>query len=314
MKVLITGISGFVGSNFVSAWQKDFVLYGLSVSYQEIDGVEKIFLWDQLDEIPAVDAIIHLAGKAHDTKNKIHADEYFTANTALTKTIFDYFLQSGVKKFIYFSSVKAIADTVEGEVLTEDVTPKPIGPYGESKLKAEEYILSYKEAAELKNKKAYIVRPCMIHGPGNKGNLNLLYQFVRKGIPYPLGSYNNERSFLSIKNLIFLIEGILKDDIASGIYNAADDEFISTNQLIEFISKSSGKKSKLWYLPKFILQSVAAIGDILRLPLNSERLKKLTENYRVSNTKIKKALNINKLPLTAEEGITKTIQTFINKK
>ena len=84
--------------------------------------------------------------------------------------MFDQFLKSDCETFIYMSSVKAVVDQADG-ILTENVKPNPITVYGKSKLAAEEYILSRKN---LKNKRVYILRPCMIHGPNNKGNLNLL--------------------------------------------------------------------------------------------------------------------------------------------
>ena len=90
--------------------------------------------------LPQFDAIIHLAGKAHDTKNQSAAQSYFDINTGLTQKIFDFFLESSAKKFIFFSSLKAAADSVVGDMLTEDVIPAPVGSYGESKIKAEEYI------------------------------------------------------------------------------------------------------------------------------------------------------------------------------
>ena len=93
----------------------------------------------------------------------------------------DSFLHSDARKFVFFSSVKAAADTVKDEFLTEDVVPQPKGPYGESKIKAEEYILIKRAEYEAKGKQVYILRPCMIHGPGNKGNLNLLFNVVSKG-------------------------------------------------------------------------------------------------------------------------------------
>ncbi len=104
--------------------------------------MERIFGWDELGKVPTVDAIVHLAGKAHDTKNRSEAQVYFDVNTGLTQKIFDYFLRSDAQTFIFFSSVKAAADSVQGEALTEEVVPPhPIGPYGESKIRAEEYIL-----------------------------------------------------------------------------------------------------------------------------------------------------------------------------
>ena len=151
----------------------------------------------------------------------------------------------------------------------------------------------------------------MIHGPGNKGNLNLLYKVVEKGIPWPLASFENRRSFLSIDNLNFLILKILEDrTVASGIYNFADDNSVSTNNLVEIIASGSGKPVRLWKIPQKFIQTVAKFGDTLPLPLNSEKLKKLTEDYLVSNAKIKQELNIKQLPLSAEEGLKITIESF----
>ncbi len=122
MIILITGVHGFVGSNFVKALSKEHTIYGLDIVNPTKDGIKYTFSWDYLDKedgIPEVDAIIHLAGKAHDTKNQSAADVYFKINTELTKKIYDYYLKSKAKKFIFFSSVKAAADRVEGEYVDE---------------------------------------------------------------------------------------------------------------------------------------------------------------------------------------------------
>ena len=316
MKILITGIHGFVGSNLVAALKEKHTIYGLDIVSPIKEGVSNTFSWDDLDAglVPDVDAIIHLAGKAHDTKNQAAAEVYFKVNTGLTQKIYDYFLRSSAQKFIFFSTAKAAADKVEG-VLTEDVVPVPVGPYGESKIKAEEYILAHMPDASTSSvsgtsKSVYILRPCMIHGPGNKGNLNLLYSVVRKGIPWPLGAFENRRTFTSIDNLSFVISGLLTKDVPSGIYNMGDDEALSTNELIEVICESLGKKAHIWNLPKGLMNGVAKIGGWLHLPLNPERLRKLTENYISSNAKIKAALGIEKMPVEAKEGLTKSIISF----
>lgn len=309
MKILITGVHGFVGSNLVKALSKEHIIYGLDIISPIKDGVRFTFSWDFLDkpdEIPEVDAIIHLAGKAHDTKNQTVSDVYFKVNTGLTQKIYDYFLSSKrAKKFIFFSTAKAAADKVEG-ILTEDVVPSPVGPYGESKIAAEKYIQEHFVA----DKQVYILRPCMIHGPGNKGNLNLLYGVVKKGIPWPLGAFENRRTFTSIENLNFVIEGLLTKDVPTGIYNMGDDEALSTNELIEEICKSLGKKAHIWKLPKGLMTGIAKIGGSLHLPLDSERLRKLTENYISSNEKIKKALGVEKMPVDAREGLKVTLESF----
>lgn len=314
MNILITGIHGFVGSNLVMSLRSEHTLYGLDIVAPQKEGVAKTFSWEDLEQrhLPEIDAIIHLAGKAHDTKNSSAAQVYFDINTGLTKKIFDYFLESSTGKFIFFSSVKAAADSVAGEVLTEEVVPAPIGPYGESKIAAENYILKKLriENEELKNKRVYILRPCMIHGPGNKGNLNLLYNVVKKGIPWPLGDFENRRSFTSIDNLCFVIEGLLTEEVSSGIYNMGDDEALSTNELIELMCEVLGLKPRIWKLNRSLMEACARLGTVLHLPLNKERLRKLTENYVVSNAKIKAALGIDRMPVRAEDGVRKTIRSF----
>ena len=338
MNILITGIHGFVGSNLVMALKSRHTLYGLDIVVTEKDGVIKTFSWEDIEEgvfskdLPRFDAIIHLAGKAHDTKNQSAAQSYFDINTGLTQKIFDFFLKSSAKKFIFFSSVKAAADSVVGDILTEDVIPAPVGPYGESKIRAEEYIINkltvdngqltvamqHDSAANCQlstvncqlNKQVYILRPCMIHGPGNKGNLNLLYNVVKKGIPWPLGAFENRRSFTSIDNLCYVIEGLLTKDVPGGIYHMGDDEAMSTNELIATMCEVMGKKPHIWKMNKGLMEGCAGIGTLLHLPLNTERLRKLTENYVVSNDKIKRALGIDKMPVTAKEGLIKTIKSF----
>ena len=325
MNILITGIHGFVGSNLVIALKKRHILYGLDIVAPEKEGVVKTFAWEDIEStsfpmqrLPQFDAIIHLAGKAHDTKNQSVAQAYFDINTGLTQKIFDFFLESTAKKFIFFSSVKAAADSVVGDALREDVIPTPIGPYGESKIAAENYILD-----KLKNKneklklhddrkQVYILRPCMIHGPGNKGNLNLLYNVVKKGIPWPLGDFENKRSFTSIDNLCYVVEGLLTKNVASGIYHMGDDEALSTNELITLMCEAMGKAPHIWKMNRKMMEGCAGLGTLLHLPLNTERLRKLTENYVVSNEKIKAALGIERMPVRAADGIMKTIISFSN--
>ena len=302
--IIITGITGFVGHN-LSCYlnKKEKKILGVSrnpgpdeVYYKEVN---KTLLNN-------TNCFIHLAGKAHDIKNTSNVKEYFEVNTELTKSLFDKYLNSECEVFIYMSSVKAAADSVE-DVLTEDVTPNPVTVYGKSKLAAENYILS-KEIP--KGKRVYILRPCMIHGPYNKGNLNLLYSFVSKGIPYPFGKYSNRRSFVSIENLCFIIKELINNKkIESGIYNIADDISLSTIGLVKVISEVLCKTTMILKVPKLFVRFIAKIGDLFPIPLNSERLQKLTEDYEVSNLKIKNAIQ-KELPLSAHEGIKKTIASF----
>ena len=291
-KIFLTGSSGFVGKNVISYFinKHQFQLFQKYTNPQIND----------------CEIVLHFAGKAHDLDNINSFSSYYEANTELTKKLFDSFLVSNAKVFIFLSSVKAVADNLNS-VLFEDHIPEPVTHYGKSKLLAENYILS-KNIPD--GKRVYILRPCMIHGPGNKGNLNLLYKIVQKGFPWPLGSFNNERSFCSIENLCFVFNELIENDqIPPGVYNISDDKTVFTNELINLISESLGKKAKILNTPQFFIKAISKIGDVLRLSLDSERLRKLTETYVVSNQKIITAIN-KPLPISSKVGLLQTFNSF----
>lgn len=293
--IYITGSSGFVGTNLKAYLKSSFTIHSMSVRYRD----------NQVINIQG-DVLIHLAGKAHDLKKISSPSDYYEANFELTKQLFDAFLRSDCQMFVFMSTVKAVADEVEG-ILTEDTFPNPITHYGIAKQQAEQYILSKKLP---EGKRVYILRPCVIHGPGNKGNMNLLYRLVEKGLPWPLGSFENQRSFLSVENLCFVIKELLENStIPSGVYQVADDEPLSTNELIELLGIVLGKKNRILKINTFLLQSIAKIGDRISFPLNTERLQKLTENYVVSNAKIIAAMG-KSLPVNSKEGLMKTFKSF----
>jgi nucleoside-diphosphate-sugar epimerase len=293
--IQITGASGFVGTNLQEYLKDSYNLSAISVRY----------VAHQQFDLKA-DVVIHLAGKAHDLKKVSRPSDYYEANFELTKQLFDAFLESKASTFIFMSTVKAVSDVVQG-VLTEEVKPNPKTHYGIAKQQAEQYILG-KEIPI--GKRVYILRPCMIHGPGNKGNLTLLYQLVSKGLPWPLGEFQNQRSFLSIENLCFVIKELLENpSIPSGVYQVADDQILSTNELIQLLGSSLSKKSRVLKIAPSWIKSMAKLGDYLHLPLNSERLQKLTEDYVVSNAKILTAIG-KPLPISSKDGLLKTFESF----
>lgn len=277
----MTGSHGFVGTNLMDA----------------LSGEHEIIRWDAKSDgpLPDVDIVIHLAGKAHDTKNITHMEEYFKVNTELTKKIYDAFLKSSAKKFIFFSSIKAKDDDT---------------PYAQSKKAAEDYIMNT-DIIHLANKWVYILRPCMIHGKGVKGNFPLLFNWVKKGWPWPLAAFENQRSYASMGNVSFVVDGLIKKAVPSGIYNICDDEMVSTNELIALMGECMGQKPKMLRVPKSIVRLGAKIGDGLHLPLNTERLLKLTGDYVVDNSDIKHALSIHQMPVKAIEGLKTTVCSMI---
>lgn len=284
MKVLITGSHGFVGANLIEA----------------LSGENEIIRWDvRLDgPLPDCQAIIHLAGKAHDVKNATNAEEYYEVNTELTKKMFDAFFQSKAKKFIFFSSIKAQDNDT---------------PYAKSKRMAEEYIEDVRSKREdiRCDKQIYILRPCMIHGKDVKGNLPILFKFVKKGWPWPLAAFENQRSYASMGNVVYVVKELLEKNVESGIYNLCDDDPVSTNEMIRLMSESLGREAKMLRIPKGLVEIGAKIGDVMRFPLNTERLGKLTGDYIVDNSDIKRVLGVNQMPVRAKDGLIATIRGMI---
>lgn len=304
---MIAGVTGFVGKH-LSAWLSDegYQVDGIIREESNLRLLLHVKNWFTWEQIPAMDdymAIINLAGKAHDTRNTTDPETYFQANHELNKVLHSHFLESCCNKYIYLSSVKAVADTVEGE-LTEEEPPKPLTAYGQSKWEAEKYLATHSGG-----RNQLVLRPSMIYGQGNKGNLNLLYQLASRGIPWPLASFENKRSFLSVHNLCEVITEYLKGGLQGGTYNVADGQTASTNELIIWISDVNNKRPLLWKLPRGFITTIARTGDVLPFPLNSERLKKLTESYVVNTSKLVKALG-RPLKFALEKEMKETLRSF----
>ena len=297
--ILITGKTGFIGQNLSDYLKND------EDNNIEALGRDTIPNWDTIKSIDKYQTIIHLSGLAHDVNKVFKEEDYNYANYTLTKKIYDLFLGTENSKNFIFVSTIAVRNKHSG-IFYESDDVDPVSYYGKSKRLAEEYILKNLP----KDKNVYIIRPCMVHGEGDKGNLTLLYNFIKKGIPYPLGAYNNNRSFLNIENFCFVMKELInRNDVPSGIYHLADDEPIDTKNLIKLINKVSESNVPIWNLPKSIIRNIAKIGDLLSLPVNTERIEKLTENYVVSNEKIIVAIG-KKLPVSNREGLIKTIKSF----
>lgn len=300
MKIIILGATGFLGKNLLKYLQYNFVINAISLRSDT---------W--VKDMPKSDVFINLVGKAHDHGNKAEEKDFFYVNFELTKGIFNAFINSDAKLFIHVSSLAALEEFESKDNLTENDRCNPVSWYGKSKRVSEEWLLAQKLPSD---KKLIIIRPPMVHGPGDKGNLGLLYKLISKGIPYPLASFENKRSFISIDNFCFIINEIIekRNNLSTGIYHVSDDEPLSTNQIISVIKKVEKKKILSLNIPKVFVKAIAKLGDIIPIPLNSQRLKKMTSNLTLSNQKIKSALGIEKLPLSAEEGLIKTIESFKN--
>ncbi len=307
-RIFITGATGFIGSNLVKHFTglNNYLLFGHSREVKKARQQFQQYKIEMVSDYSAlllnelkIDYVIHLAGIAHDLSNHYKSEDYHRVNYENTKNVYDEFIRSNASCFIFLSSIKAVVDISEVPV-TEEVAPNPFTDYGKSKLKAEQYIQSKVLAA---GKHVYIFRPCMIHGPGNKGNLNLLYRFVKSRLPYPFGAFENQRSFLSLDNFTFIVQQFLEKEIPSGVYHLADEGYLSTKELYRVIAMALDRRQRILNIPK---SWVTLLSGVLG---KKHMLDKLTEDMMVSNEKLLKTLST-KLPVSLREGLIKTIKSF----
>ncbi len=293
MKILVAGQSGYLGTLISQEFNNEQIV---TANFRKDDV-----------KVKDMDIIINCIGKTPDDKN-VSYEEYLNSNFEVVKKIYKTFIDSNANMLIHFSSISAVAEEMSEDGLDEDAECNPVTDYGITKRMAEEFLLEQKLPND---KKVIILRPTRIHGANDKGTIFKLYKMVKK-IPYPFGSIDNQRSFLAFDNLIFLIKEIInhKDKIETGIYNVNDDEPLSTLQIINLLKKYSYHKLIIINMPKKFFVILAKIGTFLHLPFNFIVLNKITQSRIVSNQKIKTALSIKKLPLTAEEGLIKTIKSF----
>ena len=297
-KIIVTGASGFIGLNLIDYIKKN-------INSTSIQTIKLRYNLKQSFSFKS-NVIIHLAGIAHDSSNNINEKKYFESNYLLTKQLFDYFKKSNSKIFIYFSSTKVVSDS-KNDVITENSTLDPIGPYSKSKYLSEKYILSQNI---MEDKKVYILRPSMVYGKYNKGNLNLLFNYLKHFFFWPLGIYKNKRTYCSIENINFIIENLLKKKIKSGIYNICDDNSISTNNLIKIISRILNKRIYILKFPKIFINNIFRIIGYFGLSYNLDFLHKIVGNYEVSNAKIKKELKLKNLPTNTIDSFKSTFRSF----
>lgn len=311
--VLITGFNGFVGTNLIQYLKKldKYHITGVTRDKNKIKKnklqIDQVITYEELlDNEFNYRTVIHLAGQVIKSGDNDSAEEsYNNANYELTKFVYDQFNSSKItQKFIFLSSIHVLTEK-PNSTIDESYPPKPFTYYGKSKFKAETYLTENK----CDEKKAYILRPTMIHGPGNKGNLRSLYKYITTGAPYFYQTLENQRSFLSIENLCFIINELISNDIEEGLYHLADDSPTKTDDLLQTISEISDVKIRTVKISKFVLGVLSKIGEYLPIPFDESRYVKLTSNFVVDNSKIKEAIG-KQLPVSASEGIRHTIESF----
>ena len=271
-KILITGATGFVGTEFVGLLAKQNN-YNLCLAARSLNKIplnfpcQKISLTDINGEtnwsnaLNHCDVVIHTAARVH-VMSETATDplyEFRKTNVEGTLNLARQAVQHGIKRFIFISSIKVNGETtVDGRKFTADDTPAPKDHYAISKYEAEQGLLALAAKTGLE---VVIIRPPLIYGPGVKGNLQRMIQWLQKGYPLPMGALtSNKRSFLSVVNLNNLIlECITNPEAANQIFLASDGAELSTVDLLKVLGDALDKKPRLLSIPQFILKNVAAL-------------------------------------------------------
>lgn len=271
MKILVTGASGFIGSALVKSLSlvKHFEVVGLVRAKKNcLDNPNIEYRLGELGctadiklDLTDIDVIVHTAGRAHVMKETaLNAmAEFRRVNTTGTLDLARSAIESGVKRFIFLSSIKVNGESTSlGNPFSSISEVKPKDAYGVSKHEAEEGL---RKISKDKNLEVVIIRPPLVYGPGVKGNFNTILKFMSSGIPLPLASINkNKRSMVSLTNLISLIiKCCYHPNAKNKTFLVSDDSDVSTAELFRKVGDSVGRPARLFHFPGTLLLLIAKV-------------------------------------------------------
>jgi nucleoside-diphosphate-sugar epimerase len=266
-KVLVTGASGFVGSSVVFRLLLDrkFIPVAAARGATMLHGLCAVVPFDLADtqHLPTLDGVqvvIHAAARVHvmnDTASDVFA-EFRKINVEGTLRLARHAAESGVKRFIFISSIKVNGEsTALGKPFKADDRPAPADPYGVSKYEAEEAL---KQLSRTTGMEVVIIRPPLVYGPGVKANFLSMLNWLNKGIPLPLGAIGNQRSLVAIDNLVDLIITCIDHPAAANeTFLVSDGEDLSTTRLLQRLALALGKRAWLLPLPEGVIKLAALL-------------------------------------------------------
>jgi nucleoside-diphosphate-sugar epimerase len=311
MNILVTGATGFIGNKLcqVLSMRGDAVV---AVARKQVNIDTNITVINKVlskdtdwqDCLKDIDVVIHLAGRAH-VMNDVSENPYQAyadINIDATKQLAEQAALSGVKRFIYLSSIKVNGERTKDIAFSETDSPQPEDDYGKTKYEAEKALNSIGKDTGME---VVIIRPPLVYGEGVKANFKSLIKLAQLNIPLPFGAIRNKRSLVYIENIIdFILLCTHHPSAANQTFLISDDDDVSITRLIQEIKEASGKRSLLIPVPqswlKFVLQLIG----------KSSLSDRLLGNLQVDMTKAKTLLDW-KPPFTVEQGINKTIEAYL---
>jgi len=255
-----------------------------------------------------IDVVVHLAARVH-IMNDDSSDplaEFRKVNTDGTLNLARQAAESGVKRFIYLSSIKVNGEITEtGQSFVPDDTFVPDDPYGLSKYEAEQGLLAL---AKETNMEVVIIRPPLVYGPGVKANFHSMMRWIYKGVPLPFGAVYNQRSLVALDNLVsFIIHCIDHPKAANGVFLISDGEDVSTTELLQKVAKAFDKKAILLPVPVSLMKFVS------KLLGKADVANRLFGSLQVDSSKARDLLGW-KPVITMDGQLKKTAEVYLQEK
>lgn len=317
-RILVTGATGFLGSalvkclvtkphyNVAAAIRNKEVSITSDYESISVGNIEKNTVWTEA--LSGVDVVIHTAARVHvmSETSLNPLEEFRRINTEGTLNLAKQAAKSGIKRFIYISSIKVNGEiTLPGSPFTANDIFVPPDPYALSKYEAEQGLLSLAKETKMN---VVIIRPPLVYGPKVKANFLSMMKWLYKNIPLPFGAIHNKRSLVALDNLVDLVITCIEHPSAANeVFLVSDDEDLSTSELLKKVSNAEGKRA--WLLP--VNQKV--LEFCLGLIGKKDLAQRLCASLQVDISKTKKLLNWTP-PVSVDEALTKTVEYFLQTK
>ena len=319
MKILVTGVSGFVGKYLCNDLfqKKHFVVAATRSPNVVINCTEQVIIGsisnptDWSSAFQNIDILIHLAARVH-VMNEVAVSaltEFRKVNVEGTLNLANQAAKAGVKRFIFVSSVKVNGEHTLGNCpFAENDTANPQDSYGISKHEAEQGLLAIAKETGME---VVIIRPPLVYGPGVKGNFASMMKWMNKNIPLPFGAIHNKRSLVALDNLVSFIihcaDYKKTPQAANQVFLISDGEDVSTTELLQKVAKAFGKKALLLSVPVSLMTLSAKLlgkGDVAN---------RLFASMQVDSSKARELLGWEPV-ITMDEQLNKTADAYLAKK
>ena len=310
MKILVTGVSGFVGQSLIRELKlKNIRFVGIvrELPLSNIDGVIEVSdfsipdIWQK--PLANCDVVIHLAARVHVMREVTESPlkAFLDVNLKGTLSLAEAAAKAGVKRFIYVSSIKVNGESTTNKKFIETDIPNPLDPYAISKWEAEKALRKIELETGME---VVILRPPLIYGPGVKANFASLLKLVDKGLPLPLLAIKNRRSLIFLDNFVdAVITCITHPNAAGKTYLVSDGEDVTMAQLVKKIAVSLNKPSYLFYFPLIVIRLFA------KLIGKSSSINRLTESLVIDSSRIRKELDWQP-PFGIDQGLKITADAY----